>query len=213
MGTATHGADLDLVLPALARLHETFGERIAIEIVGITGPGVLPPFIRRVEVPRRAGLSYPAFVAWLTDRQRRQPWSIGIAPLANTAFNRCKSAIKVLDYAALGLATVVSDMPVYRDPAYDDFVQPLEVETALTGGYLAQDAGQWFHAVARLVRRPDLRLAMARLGHAAWQREGTLAAQAEARSAALQRSALLRRSVGRRMRSDAVMPALEWTGG
>ena len=192
MGTATHGADLDLALPALARLHETFGDRIAIEIVGITGAGSLPPFIRRVEVPARAGLSYPAFVAWLTDRQRREPWSIGIAPLADTPFNRCKSAIKMLDYAALGLATVVSDMPAYRDPAYADFAQGLEVEGAVSGGYRAQDTAQWFHAMARLVRRPDLRLAMGRLGHAAWRRDGTLAAQAEARLAALERGLPLR---------------------
>jgi hypothetical protein len=216
MGTATHGADLDLVLPALARLHETFGDRIAIEIVGITGPGDLPHFIRRVEVPRRAGLSYPAFVAWLTDRQRRQPWSIGIAPLADTPFNRCKSAIKMLDYAALGLATVVSDMRAYRDPAYGDFAQPLEVEGALAGGYLAPDTAQWFHGLARLVRRPDLRLAMARLGHAAWLREGTLAAQAEARVASVARL-LPRRSDRRAGRSasgaEGLAERLLTTGG
>jgi GT2 family glycosyltransferase/glycosyltransferase involved in cell wall biosynthesis len=187
MGTATHGPDLDLVLPALARLHETFGDRIAIEIVGIVGPGELPPFLKRVEVPVRAGLSYPAFVAWLTDRQRRQPWSIGIAPLADTPFNRCKSAIKMLDYAALGLATVASDMPVYRDPSYSDFAQPLDAAAVVAGGYRAADEGQWFHAIARLVRRPDLRLAMARAGHAALMGEGTLAAQADLRAAAWDR--------------------------
>jgi GT2 family glycosyltransferase/glycosyltransferase involved in cell wall biosynthesis len=209
MGTATHGADLDLVLPALARLHETFGDRIAIEIVGIMGAGVLPPFIGRVEVPRRAGLSYPAFVAWLTDRQRRQPWSIGIAPLADTAFNRCKSAIKMLDYAALGLATVVSDMPAYRYPAYAAFAQTLEVEGARAGGYLAQDGMQWFHAIARLVRRPDLRLAMARLGHAAWRQSGTLAAQAELRVAALERTLPPRRQAARRAYGHTSAPLCE----
>jgi len=208
MGTGTHGTDVDLVLPALARLHETFGDRIAIEIVGIMGAGPLPPFIRRVEVPRRAGLSYPAFVAWLTDRQRRQPWSIGIAPLADTPFNRCKSAIKMLDYAALGLAIVASDMPAYRDPADGDFAQGLGVETALAGGYLAQDTAQWFHAIARLVRRPDLRLAMARLGNAAWRRSGTLAAQAEARVAALQRSLPPRHAAARRARRRTEARAL-----
>lgn len=209
MGTATHGADLDLVLPALARLHETFGERIAIEVVGIVGAGALPPFIRRVEVPRRAGLSYPAFVAWLTDRQRRRPWSIGIAPLADTAFNRCKSAIKMLDYAALGLATVVSDMPAYRDPADGDFAQLLDVEDVVAGGYLAADAGQWFHAVARLVRRADLRRAMARLGHAAWLREGTLAAQAEERVGAFDRVFPPRRGAVRRLRGGEALRGLE----
>jgi GT2 family glycosyltransferase/glycosyltransferase involved in cell wall biosynthesis len=207
MGTATHGADLDLVLPALARLHETFGDRIAIELVGIMGSHELPPFVRRVEVPRRAGLSYPAFVAWLTDRQRRQPWSIGIAPLADTPFNRCKSAIKMLDYAALGLATVVSDMPAYRDAACGDFAQSLDAEGAIAGGYLAGDPAQWFHAVARLVRRPDLRLAMARLGHAAWRRSGSLASQAEQRQAALECRRPARQATGRRLRPAEALVA------
>jgi GT2 family glycosyltransferase/glycosyltransferase involved in cell wall biosynthesis len=208
MGTATHGADLNLVLPALARLNETFGDRIAIEIVGITGSGGLPPFIRRVEVPRRAGLSYPAFVAWLTDRQRLRPWSIGIAPLADTPFNRCKSAIKMLDYAALGLASVVSDVPAYPESGYGDLAQPLEAEGAVAGGYRVRDEAQWYHAVARLVRRPDLRLAMARQGHAAWLREGTLAAQAEMRVAALRRG-LQPLGAPRRGRTDEAMAHLE----
>jgi glycosyltransferase involved in cell wall biosynthesis len=205
MGTATHGPDLDLVLPALARLAETFGDRIAIEIVGIVGPADLPPFLRRVEVPRRAGLSYPAFVAWLTDRQRVRPWSIGIAPLADGAFNRCKSSIKMLDYAALGLAVVASDMPVYRDA---DFAQSLDAEGADAGGYLAADEAQWFHGIARLVRRPDLRRAMAQAGQAAWLRQGTLAAQAGMRAAAWDR--LLPRRAGARVAARGEVVLALW---
>ena len=34
------------------------------------------------------------------------PWDIGLAPLADSAFNTCKSPIKILDHAALGLATL-----------------------------------------------------------------------------------------------------------
>ena len=50
-------------------------------------------------------------------------------------------------------------------------------------------------------RRPDLRLAMARLGHAAWRREGTLAAQADMRSGSLAR--LLPRRPDRRIAGAA----------
>ena len=38
-------------------------------------------------------------------------WHIGLAPLLDTAFNRSKSPIKAMDYAAIGLATLASDMP------------------------------------------------------------------------------------------------------
>ncbi|MBW4023819.1 MAG: glycosyltransferase [Proteobacteria bacterium] len=223
MGTATHGPDLDLIMPALARLHDSFGERIAIEIAGVTGAGDLPPFVRRLDVPRRAGLSYPAFVAWLTDRQRRQPWSIGLAPLVDTPFNRCKSGIKMLDYAALGLATVASDMAAYRDPFYRGFTQPLETERAVgggaagggaaSGGYCVAGDAQWFHAIARLVRHPDLRLAMARAGHAALLRDGTLAAQASVRLGGFERLLLPRRPDRRFARETAFADALSHKPG
>ncbi|GAB0117043.1 glycosyltransferase [Acidisoma sp. 7E03] len=180
MGTATHGADLDLILPALRRLHETFGERVAIDLVGVVPPGDLPGFLNRVEVPRRAGLSYPAFVAWLTDRQRRQPWAIGLAPLVDTPFNRCKSAIKMQDYAALGLATVASDMAAYN---------ALGVMGGAAGNprgaLLAASEGDWFQSLARLVRQPEIRRRMAADGHAALCADGTLVAQAATRRAHL----------------------------
>ncbi|HEX3984310.1 MAG TPA: hypothetical protein VHX12_11495, partial [Acidisoma sp.] len=185
MGTATHGADLDLILPALVRLHESFGERIAIELVGIVGPHALPPFLKRLDVPRRAGLSYPAFVSWLSERQRREPWAIGLAPLVDTPFNGCKSAIKMLDYAALGLPVVASAVAAYTAPSAACFAQPLSLDGVEAGGYFASDEAQWFHAIARLVRRPDLRAAMAALGHRALMQDGTLAAQAACRRAAL----------------------------
>jgi GT2 family glycosyltransferase/glycosyltransferase involved in cell wall biosynthesis len=203
MGTATHGADLDLVLPALTRLHETFGARMAIDIVGIVGQRDLPPFITRVDVPHRAGLSYPAFVAWLTERQRRQPWAIGIAPLVDTPFNRCKSPIKMLDYAALGLATVASDMPAYRG----GFSVPLSQETgAVAGGYLAADDAQWFHALARLIRDPAQRVGMARAGRAALLDRHSLAAQAHVRRAAMATTCVVEATgkVARKLKTVAI---------
>jgi GT2 family glycosyltransferase/glycosyltransferase involved in cell wall biosynthesis len=169
MGTETHGADLALVLPVLARLHAAFGARVAIDIVGIVGERDLPPFLTRVAVPHRAGLSYPAFVAWLVERQRRLPWAIGIAPLVDTPFNRCKSPIKMFDYAALGLATVASDMPAYRGMV----------------DCLADGEAQWFHALDRLVCHPGLRHDMAQAARAALSRRHTLSAQAPLRLAAI----------------------------
>ncbi len=182
MGTATHGADLDLILPALGRLKATFAEQISIELVGILGAGELPPFVKRVEVPHRAGLSYPAFVAWLTAQQSQRPWAIGIAPLADNAFNRCKSSIKLLDYGALGLATIASDMPAYR--AADG--------AALPGALLAADETAWFHALAKVIRQPARRLELAKAGRAALLGQHSLAVQSATRRAILAAAALAR---------------------
>lgn len=187
MGTATHGADLGLILPALTRLHETFGDRIAIDLVGVLPPGDLPGFVKRMEVPRRAGLSYPAFVAWLTDRQRRQPWAIGLAPLVDSAFNRCKSPIKMLDYAALGLPTVASDIAAYNALGGCDLAAPPGLEAEGRGALLAASEADWFHSLARLIRRPEERLRLADWGRAALMEHGTLAAQGATRRARLGR--------------------------
>ena len=42
-----------------------------------------------------------------------------MAPLADTAFNRCKSSIKTLDYAAIGAAVLASELDVYRGSVAD----------------------------------------------------------------------------------------------
>ena len=79
-------------------------------------------------------------------------WDIGLAPLADTAFNRCKSAIKTLDYAALGLAVVASDVAAYRGSLADG-----------PGGMLAANRPDaWFAALSRLVRDAELRRGLAR---------------------------------------------------
>ena len=171
-----------LILPALGRLKATFAEQISIELVGIVGAVDLPPFVKRAEVPHRAGLSYPAFVAWLTAQQSQRPWAIGIAPLADNDFNRCKSSIKLLDYGALGLATVASDMPAYQ--AADG--------TALPGTLLAADEAAWFHALSKLIRQPARRLELAKAGRASLLGQHSLAAQSATRRAILAEAAAAR---------------------
>lgn len=65
---------------------------------------------------------------------------VGIAPLADTAFNRAKSGLKPLEYAALGVPSVVSPLPSY-------------VSLAERGiGVLAKDRSRdWRREVKRLV--------------------------------------------------------------
>ena len=61
--------------------------------------------------------SFETFRYWLklgagfVDWMQTQRWDIGIAPLAETGFNRCTSAIKALDCAALGLADFFHHLP------------------------------------------------------------------------------------------------------
>lgn len=92
------------------------------------------------------------------DRMHHLPWlpleeypraltniDIGCASVANTQFNRCKTPIKVWEYAAAGAAVVASDTlygPVLRDGV---------------DGLLAETADEWEAALARLVESEGLR--------------------------------------------------------
>lgn len=46
-------------------------------------------------------------------------FDIGLAPLASNIFNRSKSHIRCLEYAALGIPVIASDEPAYRDIVID----------------------------------------------------------------------------------------------
>ncbi len=169
MGTATHDADFAIVERALARVKAVFAELVSIDILGISGRPEMPAWVNRISIPVHASASYPGFVNWIT----RQHWDIGIAPLADTAFNRCKSAIKTRDYAALGLPVLASDRAVFRGSLADG-----------PGGWLLpDDTNAWFVALARLVRDAPLRRRLSEGARAAFP-TGTLAAQAPGRRAA-----------------------------
>ena len=169
MGTATHDADLALVEGALSRVNAVFNEHVSIDLLGVSSRSGLPLWANRVSMSIHAATCYPAFVNWFSQ----QHFDIGIAPLADTPFNRCKSAIKALDYAALGLPVLASDRPGYRGSLAD----------GVGGKLLPDDADAWFVALATLLRDAEARR---RLGHAAKKAfaEGTLAAQASERRAA-----------------------------
>jgi len=171
MGTATHDGDFAVVKPALDRLAAQFGDRVEIDVLGVTARGDLPRWARRPSLTVNGAASYPGFVHWITG----QPgWDIGITPLADTPFNRCKSAIKTLDYAALGLAVLASDIAPYRGSLADG-----------AGGVLvANNESAWFAALSRLIRDPQMRARLAGGARAALAATGTLEAQAAARRAA-----------------------------
>ncbi len=168
MGTQTHDHDLDLVLPALESLAMEFGRQIAIEVVGMTAKP-LPNYIARAPMPPGV-VSYPAFVDWFC----RQPsWDIALAPLANSYFNLAKSAIKTLDFAAIGVAALASKVPAYQDSLADRI-----------GGMLVANTKQaWALAIRSLIVNPARRQELAAAGRAAFLAAHTLGAQQPMRAA------------------------------
>lgn len=76
-------------------------------------------------------------------------WTIGCCPLADTAFNRCKTPIKAYEYAAAGAAVV------YSTPVYGRVMRPG------LDGLEANTADEWEAALATLLDDPTRRQQMA----------------------------------------------------
>jgi len=165
MGTTTHDADFAVLLPALGEIHRQFGDQIQFDLIGFVSDLQVPAWIRRLAPSPHATRSYPGFVHWVTSSG---PWDIGLAPLADTPFNACKSAIKTLDYAAQSLAVLASDVAAYRGSLADG-----------PGGRLVPNtAAMWYEALSWLIRDTVSRRRMADgAGHAFLER-GTLSSQA-----------------------------------
>lgn len=187
MGTATHGDDFALIQPGLARLKEDFGDRVTIDMLGVTSRGDIPPWINRLTMPPNGSASYPGFVNWITQQP---PWDVGLAPLADTPFNRCKSMIKTLDYAALGMPVLASDVEAYRGSLADG-----------PGGLLLPNEPQaWYAALSALRRDPAALNRLTTGALTTFRAIGTLASQSAMRRAALT-SALPSRPAAVRNRS------------
>lgn len=134
MATGGHGADLQLVLPAVERLmkeipelrFETFGSIGAAEGLAHLG----------ARVSHHRGVSdYSRFLEALGELG----WWVGIAPLEDTAFNRCKADTKWVEYTFAGVATVASDLPVYHRACEGG------------AGALAWTEAEWYLALRRLI--------------------------------------------------------------
>jgi GT2 family glycosyltransferase/glycosyltransferase involved in cell wall biosynthesis len=172
MGTTTHERDFSMIIPALVRLKAEFGPEVEIDVIGVTSDSRLPSGINRIHLPQYATQSYPGFVSWMVARQ--PAWHIGLIPLLDTSFNRCKSSIKAMEYAALGMTSLASDMPVFRGSIAD----------GPAGDLVANDHQAWYRALSWLVRNRTLRQSAGTQGHLAFLAQATLASQAETRRAA-----------------------------
>ena len=112
MGTRTHEDDYLFLEKCVERARRA-GQNIELHVVGVRARDTAgPDWVVTHRIPERCGPSYPAFVHWLGSLSG---FDAGVAPLLSSAFNDCKSHIKVLDYAALGLPSIASGMPAYED--------------------------------------------------------------------------------------------------
>ncbi len=155
MGTFSHDDDVLMILPALREVFRRYAGRIEFQIVGVAERSQTRTALR--ELPARVialppeKVEYTRFMPWFTQLK----WDIALAPLIDSAFTRCKSDIKFLDYSALGAAGIYSLVPVYTPT-----VQHLE------NGWLANNTVEaWVTALEALIMDAALRRRLADKAH------------------------------------------------
>lgn len=138
MGTATHDADLEMIMPALHKLHNDFPGSFTLHVIGVSSALPDVPWITRLQ-PNKTSL-YPLFVQWFVEQG---PFDIGLSPLVDSPFNQCKSDIKCLDYFAVGALPVVSDITPYKTPELDNLIVRV-----------SNTSDEWYEALANIVKNP-----------------------------------------------------------
>lgn len=114
MGTHSHFLDLMMVLEPLRAILREYRGKIEFQLVGIAEDCRIAQCFDALpfRILDTAGNHfYPDFVPWAKEHLR---WDMAIAPLVDNEFTRCKSDIKFLDYALLGIPGVYSNVEAYR---------------------------------------------------------------------------------------------------
>jgi len=133
-GSASHLADWQVIAAPLRRIRRDYGARVRIRVAGSLFPYLAP--LCDEHLPWTGDLAaYPAMLAG-TD--------IGLCPLADTTFNRCKSPIKAYEFALSGAAVIGS--PTQYGPVLAD-----------GRGLVARTESQWETAIRSYLDNPDAR--------------------------------------------------------
>ena len=143
-GTMTHNNDLELIHNVILRLKDIFskkGIQVDLEVIGASIDENVDWF--DVKKMPYYPMSMATFMKWIAARAN---WDIGIIPLVNTEFNKCKSELKYIEFTALGVPIVASDVDAYKDT----------IEEGVTG-FLANNEDEWVNKLSMLIEDPKLR--------------------------------------------------------
>lgn len=102
-GSATHQSDMDQIIPVVKETHSKYDWSFM---------GYVPPEISKI-VDVIPSVARDDFLNTIYDVSP----DVGIAPLIRTPFNKCKSNIKLLEYGAIGTATIASAVYPYNHSA------------------------------------------------------------------------------------------------
>jgi len=141
MGGHSHKPDIEIILPVINELLARYPNRLRFVFWGKNLLNSLEYNEAIIQVPIDMP-SYPEFVQFF----QTVSVDIFIAPLRDSLFNRCKSGIKFLEYSALGVPGVYSNLDPYA-----------LVVTQGYDGFLATNTEEWINYLVQLIENPSLR--------------------------------------------------------
>ena len=141
-GTLTHSKDLFLIKNVILRLKEKYD--FDFEIIGgfNASDNVDESWFKAIDLPPN-NMDFEKFMGWLS---KTIDWDIALVPLEDSPFNQCKSELKFIELAVLGLPGVYSDMCVYNNVVTDGI-----------DGFLAGNDIEWMEKIEMLILDNDLR--------------------------------------------------------
>ncbi|GLW61660.1 hypothetical protein Hthe01_20090 [Hydrogenophilus thermoluteolus] len=159
-GTASHTPDLKKIESALLRVASLYRERVEIVLMcAWTQDLEACEQVRLIKTPVDYWNYLPTLAKFDLD--------IALAPLDDTPFNRCKSDLKWVEYSALSIPTLCSD------------VAPFAQAKALgLAKVIPNDPEQWFATLIDLIENPAARRELGEAAYAYVREHRTLEAHA-----------------------------------
>lgn len=145
-GTLTHDDDLLMIKEPMIKIIQKCKEKYNIDvnfyILGALDQKHDESWYTKVEIPKDSTDFIP-FMNWIRENFI---YDIVIAPLADTVFNNAKSEIKHIEYTALGIPGIYSDLPPYNSVIQDGF-----------NGLIAKTSKEWEEKLEKLILDENLR--------------------------------------------------------
>ena len=139
-GSIDRAQDLNQILEgAITEIVNKYGDSIDIEFMGAR-----PEFVDKLSLkhlPYQDG--YDAYTAFMAKCN----WDIGLAPMPDTPFHRCKYFNKYVEYASFGIAGIYSNLEPYT----------YGIRNNENGLLVNNNTTDWVDAISRLIEDTKLR--------------------------------------------------------
>jgi glycosyltransferase involved in cell wall biosynthesis len=114
-GGASHLKDIKVCASSLRGVLNKYRNKAEVHFIGVN----YSPLVTGVNLKGRESARFTPWAHKTTDYYKLIDFDIGLAPLVPTRFAETKSYIKALEYAALGIPVIASDVAPYRDFVID----------------------------------------------------------------------------------------------